>query len=235
MPTARSNQTEGENMLKGKKAIIVASVATLVAAGAAAAGIAIIKPYAVGIDGDYYTQRLLSVGDTVPETSDPSKQYQMIGIPDGLGAHKSRQPSGRLHEPRVTNTTLSEPVVGEPLNRGAIVSKLVLDTEGRWSPASAPTTPSTSTTRWSALRPTSANLTPALRPLLLRLACGPGAGLRSLHLPRERGVDRPATFDGKGGLAVAIFDNEAHRAAGARPLLVGEHARPAVERASRRC
>ena len=58
-------------------------------AGAAVAGIAIIKPYAVGIDGDYYTKRLLSVGDTVPETSNPAKQFQMIGIPDGLGAHKS--------------------------------------------------------------------------------------------------------------------------------------------------
>ena len=74
-------------MLKGNKAILAAMLATLVAAGAAVAGIAIIKPYAVGIDGGYYTQRLLSVGDTVPESSNPAKQYQMVGIPDGLGAH----------------------------------------------------------------------------------------------------------------------------------------------------
>ncbi len=36
----------------------------------------------------YVVRPLLSVGDRVPETSDPSKQYQMVGIPDGLGAHK---------------------------------------------------------------------------------------------------------------------------------------------------
>ena len=86
-------------MLKGKKAILAASVATLAAAGAAAAGIAIIKPYAVGVDGDYYTKRVLSVGDTVPETSDPAKQFQLIGIPDGLGRPQGREPPDRVHEP----------------------------------------------------------------------------------------------------------------------------------------
>ena len=83
-------------MLKGRRRSSLRQSATLVAAGAAAAGIAIIKPYAVGIDGDYYTQRLLSVGDTVPETSNPAKQYQMIGIPDGLGATRARARQRRL-------------------------------------------------------------------------------------------------------------------------------------------
>lgn len=67
----------------------IAAVAALVATSAAVAAIAIIKPYAVGVDGGYYSQRLLSVGDTVPESSDASKQYQVVGIPGGLGAHKN--------------------------------------------------------------------------------------------------------------------------------------------------
>src|SRR5919106_5266551 len=46
-----------------------------------------VAPYAVSIDSQYETFPLLSVGDRVPETSDPTKEYQMIGIPDGLGAH----------------------------------------------------------------------------------------------------------------------------------------------------
>ena len=53
-------------MLTRNKALLAAAVATFVAAGAAVAGIAIIKPYAVGVDGDYYTQRLLSVGTPSP-------------------------------------------------------------------------------------------------------------------------------------------------------------------------
>ncbi|MDQ3122778.1 MAG: hypothetical protein M3Q59_09625, partial [Actinomycetota bacterium] len=119
-------------MLKGKKAILAATVATLAAAGAAAAGIAIIKPYAVGVDGGYYTQRLLSVGDTVPESSNPSKQFQMVGIPDGLGAHKGKGGKSTVfmnHELR--HNVLSEPVIGEPINRGPFVSKLTLDRKGK--------------------------------------------------------------------------------------------------------
>ena len=81
---------------------------------------------------DYETKPLLSVGDQVPETSNPSKRYQMVGIPDGLGAHKS--PGGTItlfmnHE--LLQTAQSRPVIGEPLNRGAIISKLTLDKDGK--------------------------------------------------------------------------------------------------------
>jgi hypothetical protein len=51
-----------------------------------------VKRYAVELPGTgYETKRLLSVGDTVPETSQPGKQFQMIGIPDGLGATRGRR------------------------------------------------------------------------------------------------------------------------------------------------
>ena len=47
-----------------------------------------VKPYAVSISPEYVAIPILSVGDLVPYTSDPSKQFQMIGIPDGLGAYR---------------------------------------------------------------------------------------------------------------------------------------------------
>lgn len=199
-------------MLKGKKAIVAAVLVVLGAAGAAAAGIAIIKPYAVGIDGDYYTKRLLSVGDTVPETSNTAKQFQMIGIPDGLGAYKER--GGRTttlymnHE--LTHNTLSEPVVGEPLNRGPIVSKLTLNRQGKVVSGERAYDTVYLDDKLVGPAPTTANTTPSFS----RFCSASLAG-------REQGFDRPifltneestgaSTFDGKGGLAVAVFDNEAH-------------------------
>src|SRR4051812_45363549 len=46
-----------------------------------------VQPYAVSVSAEYVVVPLLSVGDRVPHTSDASKQYQMIGVPDGLGAY----------------------------------------------------------------------------------------------------------------------------------------------------
>jgi hypothetical protein len=90
-----------------------------------------IKPYVVPVGGDYQIKPLLSVGDAVPETSNPLLQYQMVGIPDGLGAHGNADGTVTLfmnHEMR--NTVFSEPVLGGPLNRGALVSKYILSEDG---------------------------------------------------------------------------------------------------------
>nr|MBA2294820.1 DUF839 domain-containing protein [Actinomycetota bacterium] len=198
-------------MLKGKKATLAATVATLAAAGAAAAGIAIIQPYAVGIDGGYYTQRLLSVGDTIPESSNPAKAYQMVGIPDGLGAQ--RRTGGRTtvfmsHELR--HNVLSEPVLGEPLNRGPIVSKLKLNRKGKV--LSGERAYDTVYLDDTLIGPAPAvdNATPSFA----RFCSGSLAGLaegfdRPIYFANEESTGS-ATFDGKGGLAVAVFDNEAH-------------------------
>ena len=60
-----------------------------------------VKSYLVPTSTDYKIQPLLSVGEQVPNTSDPSKVYQMVGIPDGLGANKLPGSTHRaLHEPR---------------------------------------------------------------------------------------------------------------------------------------
>lgn len=117
----------------GKSAMLlgIAALVLALAAGAAAA-IADVKPYAVGIAGGYETKRLLSVGDTVPETSHGWKRFRMVGIPDGLGAHRSREGTTTVYmNHELTSSTVSEPVVGEPLNRGAFVSKLILDRDGK--------------------------------------------------------------------------------------------------------
>ena len=53
--------------------------------------------------------------------------FQMIGIPDGLGAHRNKDGTATVfmnHE--LPNTVRSEPIIGEPLTRGAFVSKLIL-------------------------------------------------------------------------------------------------------------
>jgi len=198
-------------MLKGKRAIFVATLAVLGAAGAAVAGIAIIKPYAVGIDGGYHTQRLLSVGDTVPESSNPAKQFQMIGIPDGLGAHKGNR--GRTtvfmsHE--LPYNVVSEPVLGEPLNRGAFVSKLTLDRKRKvLSGERAYDTVYLDDTLVGPAA-TVDNTTPGFARFCSGSLAGPAQGFdRFIYFANEES-GAPNTFDGKGGLSVAIFDNQAH-------------------------
>ena len=171
-----------------------------------------VKSYLVPTSTDYKIQPLLSVGEQVPNTSDPSKIYQMIGIPDGLGAHKL--PCGNTalfmnHE--LNNTVLSEPNLGGPLNRGAFISRWVLGKTGCVisgqraydvvvDEANGLTLPA----------PQADNTTPGFG----RFCSG------SLSF-REAGLDRPMyftgeetdasrSFDGKGGLAAVVFDRELH-------------------------
>ena len=88
-------------MLRRKTVLAAVGAAVLVGAAAATAAIAPIKEYTVPLTPEYTIKKIISVGDTVPETSDPTKQYQMVGIPDGLGAHgePGRDDHG-LHESR---------------------------------------------------------------------------------------------------------------------------------------
>jgi len=170
-----------------------------------------IKPYAVAITTDYVVRPLLSVADRVPETSDPSKQYQMIGIPDGLGAHKAG--GGRTvlfmnHE--LGNTIQSEPTIGGPLNRGAFVSKYILDRNACVVSGERAYDTVFLENTFFGHAPEVGNATPGFG----RFCSG------SLSW-QEAGFDRPiyfageessgaGTFDGRGGLEVAIFDNELH-------------------------
>ena len=138
-------------MLKRRRALVAIGVVVLIAAGVSGAAIAPIKQYAVGISGGYETKRLLSVGDTVPETSDPAKQYRMVGIPDGLGAHPNPDGTKTLymnHELRSTPVRADGRRPDEP--RRARVEDGSSTPRGTSSPASARTTGSSRRTRSSA-------------------------------------------------------------------------------------
>ena len=189
-------------------ALVITGTTVLLVTNAAA--VPNVQDYAVGISEGYETEALLSVGDTVPETSNPDQDYKVIGIPDGLGAHRA-QGGTRIvymnHE--LTSSTNSEPVVGGPLNRGAFVSKLVVDRDGDVRSGER-------AYDWvfneNTFHGPAAEVGNSTRPFS-RFCSG------SLATPEEHGFDRPIyltneeegtpanTFDTMGGLAVAIVDN----------------------------
>jgi Bacterial protein of unknown function (DUF839) len=208
-------------MHKGRALALVATAVFAVVVSATVAGAAIqpIKRYAVELPGSgYETKRLLSVGDTVPLTGSPAKQYQMVGIPDGLGAHRNSDGTRTIfmnHELPVSPTVAtSQPIIGDPLNRGAIVSKLVVDRRGNVlsgdgaydvvydesqpSPVAQPAPDASNSTR------------PFSRFCSATLVGPPDGFDRWIYMPNEEEGTEANTFDQKGGVAVAIFDNELH-------------------------
>lgn len=75
---------------------------------------------------------LMTAGEARPRTSNPSQKFRLIGVPDGLGLEKTNG-GYRLwvnHELRKNDT--SQPVAGEPLQKGAFVSLWTLSPEGRF-------------------------------------------------------------------------------------------------------
>ena len=171
-----------------------------------------VKPYLVPVTTDYAIQPLLSVGDQLPNTSDASRTYQMVGIPDGLGAHRGRGNSTVLlmnHE--FGPTVISQPNVGETRLRGAFVSRFILDRKARVLSGEVaydkivdestgivyPPADETNTTRGFG-----------------RFCSGDlvwkNAGFdRPIYFPGEE-VGASDSFDTKGGLAFALFDREIH-------------------------
>jgi hypothetical protein len=196
-------------MLKRRKVVVAAAVVGLAAAGTTAAAIATIKPYAVGIAGGYEAKRLLSVGDRVPETSNPAKEYQMVGIPDGLGAHANPDGTKTVfmnHE--LNSSSQSEPVIGEPLNNGAIVSKLVLDGDGNVLSGERAYDWVYNENTLVGPAPEVGNATPALSRFCSGSLAGPDQGFdRWIYLTNEEEGTPASSFDGKGSVSVAIADN----------------------------
>ena len=188
------------------------------------------KRYTVPVVPDYETRALFTVGDKVPWLHDDNRQYQMVGIPDGLGAHsnadlkKSDRPWGKdsntlfmNHE--FTNSVVSEPLVGGPRYRGAFVSRWILDEDG--DPITGARAYDEVYERDALVGPAAQedNSTPAFGRLCSGSLAGPREGFdRFIYLAGEEisqsaGSPPPptASFDPtKGGSAVAFFDNEAH-------------------------
>jgi hypothetical protein len=190
--------------------VLAGALGSALAVGPASADIAPVKPYTVPITPEYEISRLLSVGDTVPETGAPGQQYRMVGIPDGLGAGIQDRAATLHMNHELTQPTTSEPEVGRPANRGAFVSKYALDRRGMVSGARAYDNVFQENTPVGPA-PTVDNTTPAFS----RFCSGNFAGReygfdRGIYFTGEEEEVLEQTFDGKGGQAVAIFDNEVH-------------------------
>jgi hypothetical protein len=174
-----------------------------------------VKPYVEPVGSEYAIKALFSVDDKVPLLGGaPGQQYRMVGIPDGLGAHANGDGTSTLfmnHE--LGFTALSEPVVGGPKNRGAIVSQWTLDADG--DPVAGRRAYDQIYAENRLLGPAPVVGNEAQMPRQLARFCsgflaGPATGFdRPIYLTNEE-ASSPDTFDGQGGLSVAIFDGGLH-------------------------
>jgi hypothetical protein len=195
-------------------AIAAALAVTVVVAGSGLAATSV-KPYVEPVGGRYQVKALFSVDDKVALLGGaPGQQYRMVGIPDGLGAHRNRHGTSTLfmnHE--LGFTAQSEPVVGGPKNRGAIVSQWILDQDG--DPVAGRRAYDRIYDENTLLGPAPEVGNEVQMPRQFARFCsgflaGPANGFdRSIYLTNEESSS-PDTFDGKGGLSVAIFDGGLH-------------------------
>ena len=199
--------------MRGKlsRATVAAALGLLVLVAATAWSATAVKPYLVPVGGGYSVTPLWSADDKVPETTHPEKTFRMVGVPDGLGAHRNADGTTTLYmNHELGNTTLSEPVIGDPMNRGTFVSKLVLDAHG--NPVSGERAYDLVFAENTFVGPAAQtdNATPAFARFCSGFLAGPKQGFdRYIYLTNEESTGA-ATFDGRGGQSVAVFDNEIH-------------------------
>lgn len=171
-----------------------------------------VPAYAVSLTPEYVLKPLLSSGDRVPHTADAARQFQMIGVPDGLGAYKL---GGRgavvLMNHELAGTATSEPVVGAPLYRGAFVSEIVLDRDANVISGQVAYDVVVDTELGVELPPAQVgNTTHAFWRFCSATLGYKDVGFdRPIYLIGEENPS-PNTFDGRGGLAVAIVDGKLH-------------------------
>jgi hypothetical protein len=191
-----------------KRSIVALAVlaTVLIASGAFAA--TSIKPYVVPVGGEYEVKALLSVGDTVPWAKGAGG-YRMVGIPDGLGAHPNGDGTTTLYmNSEFPAATLSEPLVGGAKNRGAIVSKWILDTDGDPIAGSRAYDVVFQENQLVGPAPEVGNATRPFSRFCSGGLAGPPHGFdRWIYLTNEEEGTPANTFDGKGGQTVAIVDN----------------------------
>ncbi len=194
----------------------------LAAAAAAVAGLATtsvgaarllpsVPPAAVSLTADYSLLPILSVGDRVPVTGDAARTYQLVGIPDGLGARSNRKGDVIVYlSHENTQGTLSEPYVGETLNRGAFVSRFVIDKNGVVLSGKRAYDKVYLDDAFVGPAADVGNATPAFTRFCSGSMAGSAEGLStSIYFANEESAGA-GTFEGKGGLTVAIFEDEAH-------------------------
>ena len=138
-----------------------------------------------------------------------SGQYRMVGIPDGLGAHANGDGTTTLYmNSEFPSTTLSEPLVGGAKNRGAIVSKWILDADGDPIAGSRAYDLVFQENELVGPAPEVGNSTRPFSRFCSGGLAGPPHGFdRWIYLTNEEEGTPANTFDGKGGQTVAIVDN----------------------------
>jgi muconolactone delta-isomerase len=211
-----------KSRVKAKRAPSAVALGAAAAALATAVGVAgptlaatSVKPYVEPVGGDYAVKALFSADDRVPLLGGaPSQQYRMVGIPDGLGGHPNADGTGTLYmNHELGFTALSEPVVGGPKNRGAIVSQWILDEDG--DPVAGRRAYDSIYDEDEFVGPAPVVGNEAQMPRQFARFCsgflaGPRNGFdRHIYLTNEEDASA-STFDGMGGLSVAIFDGELH-------------------------
>lgn len=196
------------DLLRASASGALAVLATVSATAAPAGFITSVPAYTVPLVPEYSIVPLISAGDRVPRTGLPGLEYQFVGIPDGLGAHGNSDGSISLfmnHE--MGNNSQSEPCFLQPLNRGAIVSKFTLAADGSVLDGdraydfvyleNIPYGPPAEV----------GNTTPGFTRFCSGSLSWQEAGFdRPIYFCGEESGS-PGTFDGRGGLLVAIFDN----------------------------
>ncbi len=102
---------------------------TLAAVAAAAQTYSSANAYALPTwHSEYAVEPILSVGETVPRTSNASQLFQMVGIPDGTGVYSINQSvAGVYINHELSQSRLSRPLIGAPRIRGAFVSHYRID------------------------------------------------------------------------------------------------------------
>ena len=201
--------------MRRRTLFILAACAGFVVAVAAAGAATNVKPYVVAVGSKYQAEALFSVNDRVPEASDASLRYRMVGIPDGLGAHKSGGGTATLYmNHEFTSSTTSSPVVdaaGAPVGpayRGAFVSEWTLDASGNPTKGERAYDWIFNENTFVGPAPDAGNTTRAFSRFCSGALGGPEHGFdRYIYFTNEEEGTPANTFDGKGGLAVAIFDN----------------------------
>ncbi|MBA3381658.1 MAG: DUF839 domain-containing protein [Actinobacteria bacterium] len=205
--------------MKRRRTISLALLVGAVAAVGATAALATtaIKSYTQPVGGEYDVTPLFSVDDRVPVLGGTG-QYRMVGIPDGLGAHSTGNGTSTLymnHEfaaftrpPAAPGPIVSEPYVGGAKNRGAIVSKFILDEDGDPIAGRRAYDFIFNENTFVGPAPTVENQTRAFSRFCSGSLAGPPDGFdRWIYLTNEEEGIPANTFDTKGGLAVAIVDN----------------------------
>lgn len=166
--------------------------------------------------GSPYTfTSMLTVGEQVP--SPDGGMYQLVGIPDGMGAHDNGNGTFTLYtNHELTSPTRSEPYVGGTLNRGAIVSRFVVEDDGDVLSGERAYDWVYQDNKLIGPAPTMSNAVRAFARFCSATLAGVATGFdRTIFFTNEEeggtAADDAATFDSLGGQSVAIFETDPGR------------------------